>query len=86
MSDIAPNTTGIADVDHDRSMYLVELSLDFAKQTLQPGGDFLVKVFQGRGFQDFVQHAQTSFQHGEIPQAASVACTQRGTLCVGARL
>ena len=61
MSDIAPNTTGIADVDHDRSMYLVELSLDFAKQTLAPGGDFLVKVFQGRGFQDFVQHARRHF-------------------------
>jgi 23S rRNA (uridine2552-2'-O)-methyltransferase len=61
MSDIAPNTSGIAAVDHDRSMYLVELALDFAKQTLQPGGDFLVKVFQGRGFQDFVQHARRHF-------------------------
>ena len=48
MSDMAPNTTGIADVDHDRSMHLVELSLDFARQRLAPGGDFLVKVFQGR--------------------------------------
>jgi 23S rRNA (uridine2552-2'-O)-methyltransferase len=62
MSDIAPNTTGIADVDHDRSMYLAELALDFAKQTLQPGGDFLVKVFQGRGFQDMVQLARRHFR------------------------
>jgi len=62
MSDIAPNTTGIADVDHDRSMYLVELALDFAKQTLVPGGDFVVKVFQGRGFQDFVKQLRGSFQ------------------------
>jgi 23S rRNA (uridine2552-2'-O)-methyltransferase len=61
MSDIAPNTTGIGDVDHDRSMYLVELALDFAKQTLHPGGDFLVKVFQGRGFQEFVQLTRRSF-------------------------
>lgn len=62
MSDMAPNTTGIADVDHDRSMHLVELSLDFARQRLAPGGDFLVKVFQGRHFQPFVTALRASFQ------------------------
>ena len=51
MSDIAPNMMGISDVDHDRSMQLVELAADFAGRTLRPGGDFLAKVFQGRGFQ-----------------------------------
>jgi 23S rRNA (uridine2552-2'-O)-methyltransferase len=61
LSDIAPNTTGIADVDHDRSMHLVELALDFARQTLAPGGDFLAKVFQGRHFQPFVQQMRSSF-------------------------
>jgi 23S rRNA (uridine2552-2'-O)-methyltransferase len=61
MSDMAPNTTGIADVDHDRSMHLVELSLDFARQRLRPGGDFLVKVFQGRHFQPFVKALRASF-------------------------
>ena len=61
MSDMAPNTTGIADVDHDRSMHLVELSLDFARQRLAPGGDFLVKVFQGRHFQPFVKALRASF-------------------------
>src|SRR5690606_27429993 len=50
MSDMAPNMTGIADVDHDRSMHLVELALDFARRSLAPGGAFLVKVFQGRHF------------------------------------
>ena len=62
MSDMAPNTTGIADVDHDRSMHLVELSLDFARQRLAPGGDFLVKVFQGRHFQPFGTALRASFQ------------------------
>lgn len=61
MSDMAPNTTGIADVDHDRSMHLVELSLEFARQRLRPGGDFLVKVFQGRHFQPFVKDLRASF-------------------------
>jgi 23S rRNA (uridine2552-2'-O)-methyltransferase len=62
MSDMAPNTTGIADVDHDRSMHLVELSLDFARQRLAPGGDFLVKVFQGRHFEPFVKALRSSFE------------------------
>ena len=66
MSDIAPNTTGIGDVDHDRSMYLVELALDFARQTLAPGGDFVVKVFQGRGFQDFVKQLRSSFKSVKV--------------------
>jgi 23S rRNA (uridine2552-2'-O)-methyltransferase len=66
MSDIAPNTTGIGDVDHDRSMYLVELALDFARQVLAPGGDFVVKVFQGRGFQDFVKQLRGSFKSVKV--------------------
>jgi 23S rRNA (uridine2552-2'-O)-methyltransferase len=61
MSDIAPNTTGIAVVDHDRSMHLVELSLDFVRHKLAPGGDFLTKVFQGRDFQPFTAQLRRSF-------------------------
>ncbi len=61
MSDMAPNMSGIADVDHDRSMYLVELALDFARAHLAPGGDFLTKVFQGRGFQPFMTELRKSF-------------------------
>ena len=62
MSDMAPNMSGIADVDHDRSMHLVELALDFAQYTLAPGGDFLVKVFQGRHFQPFMQQLRAHFK------------------------
>jgi 23S rRNA (uridine2552-2'-O)-methyltransferase len=61
MSDMAPNMSGIAAVDHDRSMHLVELALDFAEARLAPGGDFLVKVFQGRGFQPFMQQLRQRF-------------------------
>jgi 23S rRNA (uridine2552-2'-O)-methyltransferase len=61
MSDIAPNTSGIAAVDQDRSMHLAELALDFARQVLAPGGDFLVKVFQGRDFQPFVRQLRALF-------------------------
>jgi 23S rRNA (uridine2552-2'-O)-methyltransferase len=61
MSDMAPNMSGMSDVDHDRSMHLVELALDFARNRLAPGGDFLVKVFQGRHFQPFVQDLRKQF-------------------------
>lgn len=61
LSDMAPNMSGMADVDHDRSMHLVELALDFARARLAPGGDFLVKVFQGRHFQPFMQELRRSF-------------------------
>jgi 23S rRNA (uridine2552-2'-O)-methyltransferase len=61
MSDMAPNTTGIATVDQDRSMHLAELALDFAGKVLAPGGDFLVKVFQGRDFQPFVRQLRRQF-------------------------
>lgn len=62
MSDMAPNMSGIADVDHLKSMHLVELALDFAERVLSPGGDFLVKVFQGRDFQAFMARLRDSFE------------------------
>ena len=61
MSDMAPNMSGIAEVDHLRGMYLVELSLDFVEKTLAPGGDFLVKVFQGRDYLPFVNRLRKLF-------------------------
>jgi 23S rRNA (uridine2552-2'-O)-methyltransferase len=61
MSDMAPNTTGIATVDQDRSLHLAELALDFAGKVLAPGGDFLVKVFQGRDFQPFMRQLRGLF-------------------------
>ena len=62
MSDIAPNTVGIGDVDHLRGMHLVELTLDFAEKHLAPGGDYLVKVFQGSDFPPFMKRLRELFQ------------------------
>jgi 23S rRNA (uridine2552-2'-O)-methyltransferase len=61
LSDIAPNMSGMADVDHLRAMHLVELTLDFAERSLKPGGDYVVKVFQGRDFQPFMQRLRGLF-------------------------
>ena len=51
--DMAPNMSGNAVTDRARSFYLCELALDFASQHLKPGGSFLVKVFQGAGYQEY---------------------------------
>ena len=53
LSDMAPNMSGIASSDQARSVYLAELALEFAERNLAPGGDMLVKVFQGSGFMEF---------------------------------
>jgi 23S rRNA (uridine2552-2'-O)-methyltransferase len=53
LSDMAPNLSGIDSVDQARSIHLAELALEFTSNSLQPGGDFAVKVFQGAGLAEF---------------------------------
>lgn len=53
ISDMAPNMSGLAAVDMPRAMFLCELALDLAGRVLRPGGDFLIKVFQGEGFDQY---------------------------------
>lgn len=62
LSDMAPNISGIAVSDDARAMYLAELTLDFARQHLKPGGDLLVKTFQGSGFMALRQAMQDGFK------------------------
>lgn len=62
ISDMAPNTTGITNVDQLRSMHLAELALDMAHKVLKPDGDLLVKVFQGVGFMELRQAMLQSFR------------------------
>ncbi|WP_355661886.1 23S rRNA (uridine(2552)-2'-O)-methyltransferase RlmE [Halomonas salifodinae] len=61
MSDMAPNMSGMAAIDQPQAMYLVELALDLARQTLRPGGRFLAKVFQGEGFDAYLKELRGSF-------------------------
>lgn len=72
MSDIAPNISGIPTSDQARSIYLAELALDFASQHLAPGGRFLVKVFQGQGFDEFRKQMEGGFRSVAVrkPQAS----------------
>lgn len=66
MSDIAPNITGTRVVDQPRSMYLVELALDLARRVLKPGGNFICKVFQGAGIDEFVIDTRKSFERVKV--------------------
>jgi 23S rRNA (uridine2552-2'-O)-methyltransferase len=61
ISDMAPNLSGVKDVDQPQAMYLVELALDMAKQVLKPGGALVAKVFQGEGFDDYYKEVRMVF-------------------------
>lgn len=62
LSDMAPNISGIASSDQARVMHLAELTLDFCRDHLKPGGDMLVKVFQGSGFVELRQMLAAAFE------------------------
>ncbi|MCF2909950.1 MULTISPECIES: 23S rRNA (uridine(2552)-2'-O)-methyltransferase RlmE [Pseudoalteromonas] len=61
-SDMAPNMSGNTVIDQAGSMYLVELAFDMCHQVLKPNGAFAVKVFQGEGFDQFVQDVRNAFK------------------------
>ncbi|MCF6217774.1 MAG: 23S rRNA (uridine(2552)-2'-O)-methyltransferase RlmE [Gammaproteobacteria bacterium] len=61
MSDMAPNMSGVRDMDKTRAMYLVELAFELARQILRPGGDLLMKVFQGPGYDQLIKELRHSF-------------------------
>ncbi|WP_421868766.1 23S rRNA (uridine(2552)-2'-O)-methyltransferase RlmE [Motiliproteus sp.] len=61
ISDMAPNMSGMNVIDQPRSIYLVELALDLARQVLKPNGVFLAKVFQGEGFDALLAEMRQSF-------------------------
>ncbi len=62
LSDMSPNISGIASSDQARTMYLAELALEFSAKHLEHGGNLLVKVFQGSGFQEFLRHMRAQFK------------------------
>ena len=61
IADMAPNISGVKDVDQAGAAYLTELALEFSKDWLKPNGNFLVKVFIGAGFDDLVKTMRGQF-------------------------
>ena len=66
ISDMAPNMSGMDAVDQPRAMYLCELALDMAQQVLKPGGDFVVKLFQGEGSDAFLKAVRDNFKQVKV--------------------
>lgn len=70
--DIAPNLSGNKTIDQPRIMFLLELVLEFAHQVLKPGGHFLIKIFHGTGFDDFLKDIRATFKTVKVckPEAS----------------
>ena len=61
ISDMAPNMSGTPEVDMPKAMFLCELALDLAERILKPGGNFVIKIFQGEGFDVYLKDARKKF-------------------------
>ncbi len=72
MSDMAPNMSGQPAVDIPRAMYLVELALEMCRDVLAKNGSFIVKVFQGEGFETYLKEVRSLFKTVKIrkPEAS----------------
>lgn len=83
ISDMAPNMSGMASIDQPGSMYLVELALDMARQVLKPNGQFVAKVFQGDGFDQYVKDVRESFSKVMIRKPKASRPRSREVYVVG---
>ncbi|WDY58683.1 23S rRNA (uridine(2552)-2'-O)-methyltransferase RlmE [Pseudomonas sp. PSKL.D1] len=71
ISDMAPNMSGTPAVDIPRAMFLCELALDLASRVLKPGGDFLIKIFQGEGFDVYLKDVRSKFDKVQMRKPSS---------------
>ncbi|KEY90455.1 ribosomal RNA large subunit methyltransferase E [Candidatus Photodesmus katoptron] len=62
LSDMAPNMTGHSSIDQSRTMHLVELALNICRQILVSNGSFVVKLFQGEGFEQYLKKVRNAFK------------------------
>ena len=87
LSDMAPNLSGIAVTDQARSIHLLELALEFAREHLKSGGDMLVKVFQGSGFYELRREMEQLFTSVAVrkPDSSRDRSSEVYLLCRGRR-
>ncbi|MDF2867961.1 MAG: rlmE [Gammaproteobacteria bacterium] len=86
ISDMSPNLSGQKAVDQPRSIYLAELALDFAEQHLKPGGDLLIKIFQGEGFDELNQQLRRLFAKVLIRKPKASRDCSREVYCLAKNL
>lgn len=87
LSDMAPNMIGVAVADQARAMELAELALEFARTWLKPGGAFLVKLFQGTGFDEYLRRLRADFERVTMrkPKASRARSREVYALATGRR-
>ena len=85
LSDMAPNMSGMGAVDQPRAMYLAELAFAFAENWLEPGGNFVVKVFHGEGFDSFVKEVRSLFEKVQVKKPAASRPRSREVYVLGHR-
>ena len=71
LSDMAPNKSGMDAVDQPRAMHLAELAMEFADGQLRTGGTFLIKLFQGAGFDEYVRELRRRYAKVVIRKPAA---------------
>jgi len=88
VSDMAPNTSGIRDVDQARSLELCELAWQIAEKRLSNGGFFIVKVFDGPDFQKYRNRVASHFALSRVmkPQASRRESIELYLVCSGYKL
>lgn len=84
ISDMAPNMSGMKAIDQPRVMNLAELALDMAKTVLRSDAYFLVKVFQGAGFIEFLRDMQSCFKTVKTRKPAASRSRSREIYLLGA--
>jgi 23S rRNA (uridine2552-2'-O)-methyltransferase len=86
VSDLAPNLSGVEVADQARSVHLGELALEFAGEWLQPGGDLVVKAFQGGGIMEFQKALQARFEKVYVRKPKASRDRSREVYLVAKRL
>ncbi|MCP4391790.1 MAG: 23S rRNA (uridine(2552)-2'-O)-methyltransferase RlmE [Gammaproteobacteria bacterium] len=87
LSDMAPNLSGMHSVDQPKSIYLAELAFEMASDFLAPGGVFIVKLFQGDGFEELVSTFRLTFKSVKFrkPDASRSRSSEIYAVCSGLR-
>jgi 23S rRNA (uridine2552-2'-O)-methyltransferase len=87
LSDMAPNMSGVGVADQARAMHLAELAQEFAAVHLKPGGAFVVKLFQGRGFDEYLRNLRKAYERVSMrkPKASRARSPEAYALATGKR-
>ncbi len=84
-SDMAPNMSGMHSIDQPKAIYLAELAFDLVREFLSPGGGFVVKLFQGEGFEELVSTLRLTFKSVRFrkPDASRSRSSEIYAVCGG---